>query len=85
MRDEDDQKFQEAYRTIGNLPAEDKQKWEKIIASFGQLLAVARASEALLCKLDHITTGEFACGGEREEREKLRHEIEAWHTSRERC
>lgn len=34
--------------------------------------AVIDAATALLHKLDHMTTAEFACGGEREEREALR-------------
>lgn len=36
---------------------------------------VIRAAEALLKKIDTITTDEFARGGERREREVLRHAL----------
>ncbi len=80
MTDKGDRAFQAMYESIGSLSVEVKQRRAQIEASVTQLLAVTRAAEALLSKLDHITTSEFAIHGEREEREKLRDELEVWHT-----
>ncbi len=71
--------------SIGSLSAEVKQMQAQVNTSIAQLLAVARAAEALLSKLDHITTSEFAIHGERKEREKLRDEIEVWHALQTDC
>ena len=49
------------------------------------LLRIAVKAQALLDRLDTLTTEAFACGGEREEREALRAALAATRTHCEAC
>ena len=49
------------------------------------LLRIAVKAQALLARLDTITTEAFSCGGEREEREALRQALAAGRVACEVC